>query len=153
LIVGPTHLFMHYLGKTPGLGQSHVGLHPTTMIISGLLSLIGIALAWFVYARPSNLAENLKRGLGPFHALSLNKFYLDEIFHSLVVFPAKALAVFCKVFDRFFVDGLVNFIATLPVRLGEVLRPIQNGMTQSYAVISLIGMGIFLLTLLRGLSP
>jgi NADH-quinone oxidoreductase subunit L len=42
-------------------------------------------------------------------------------------------------FDRFVIDGLVNGVARLPAALGGVVRRLQTGLLQRYALAGVMG--------------
>ena len=42
-------------------------------------------------------------------------------------------------FDRAFIDGIVRGVAWLPVATGAVVRRLQSGMVQRYALAGVIG--------------
>jgi NADH-quinone oxidoreductase subunit L len=67
----------------------------------------------------------------------------------LVIFPVKALAFFSLLFDQGVVDRLVDEVGIVPGILGRFLRPVQNGLIQSYALVMLFGLAIFLTTILQ----
>jgi NADH:ubiquinone oxidoreductase subunit 5 (subunit L)/multisubunit Na+/H+ antiporter MnhA subunit len=55
--------------------------------------------------------------------------------------------------DRYVVDGLVDGIARLPVALGAILRRLQSGLVQRYALAGVMGVLTIVLALawrLRG---
>src|SRR5262249_19715736 len=143
LLLGPTHLFAHYLEQThmPGVPEA---VEPEgagiMMLLSIVLALSGIGLACVMYLwRPALAALAMER-LPNLYRLSLNKFYLDEIYYQIVVAPAKALAAICGVGDLFIVDGVVDLIGWIPSRLGAAFfRPVQNGLVQFYALAMLMG--------------
>jgi hypothetical protein len=43
------------------------------------------------------------------------------------------------IIDRFLVDGLVDFIASLPLGIGSVVRRLQSGVLQRYALAGVMG--------------
>jgi NADH-quinone oxidoreductase subunit L len=50
-------------------------------------------------------------------------------------------------FDRKVIDGIVNGIATVTVKLGAVLRKGQTGFVQSYAALVVAGVSIIVILL------
>jgi NADH-quinone oxidoreductase subunit L len=80
--------------------------------------------------------------------LSRNKFYIDELYTALFVRPMEGLAWLVRVLDEYLVDGLVDLIAQVPAFVGYLLRPIQNGLVQFYALLMALGLGGFLLSVL-----
>ncbi len=81
----------------------------------------------------------LGRTLSPYN-LSQRKFYLDEIYFLVVVLPLRTLGAVCYVVDRWVVDGIVNAIGRLPPRLGALMRPLQLGLVQFYALAMVLAM-------------
>jgi NADH-quinone oxidoreductase subunit L len=77
--------------------------------------------------------------LSPYR-LSRDKFYFDEIYQALVVWPLAIMARLLTWLDRWFVDGLVNFVGRLPVAAGWVMRAMQMGLVQFYALAMVLGM-------------
>ena len=102
-----------------------------------------------MYAQPSDRPAKVAHAAGPFYQLSLNKFYLDEVATLLVTFPVGAFSFISLLFDQGFIDRLVDEIGTVPVLVGRFLRPVQNGLIQSYALVMIFGLAIFLTTVLQ----
>jgi NADH-quinone oxidoreductase subunit L len=150
LIVGPTGLFAGWISQVPTLlsGEAET-FHWLLAGGSMLAALGGIAVAALMYAKPSNRPQLVRAAMGPLYDLSLNKFYLDEIANLLVVFPVKVIAFVSVLFDQGLVDRLVDEIGAVPGVIGRFLRPIQNGLIQSYALVMLFGLAIFLTTILQ----
>jgi NADH-quinone oxidoreductase subunit L len=46
------------------------------------------------------------------------------------------------------IDGLVDLFAQVPSFLGVLFRPIQNGLVQFYALLMILGLAGFLLSVL-----
>jgi NADH-quinone oxidoreductase subunit L len=156
LLLGPTHLFTHYLEQThmPGVPEA---IEPEgagiMMLLSIVLALGGIGLACVMYLWRPSLATLAMERLPNLYRLSLNKFYLDEIYFQIVVAPAKALAAICGVGDLYIVDGVVDLIGWIPARLGAAFfRPVQNGLVQFYALAMLMGLVVFVVAIVSRLS-
>ncbi len=73
------------------------------------------------------------------YKLSQNKFYFDEIYDALVVWPLRILAWVCYWFDRWIVDGLVNAVGLVPGAVGSLMRSLQMGLVQFYALAMVLG--------------
>jgi NADH:ubiquinone oxidoreductase subunit 5 (subunit L)/multisubunit Na+/H+ antiporter MnhA subunit len=143
-----THWFSGFLGGTPGL--RHVTEHTTNPVImlgSTLFALAGIGVAAWMYLLRPGVAGQLARLLPGLYQLSLNRFYLDEIYAFFVVQPLVGLAQLARLFDLYVVDGLVDLIGQMPRFLGQVFRPIQNGLAQFYALAMALGLTVFLVAL------
>jgi NADH-quinone oxidoreductase subunit L len=150
VIVGPTHLFAHWVEQMPSsLRVEAVAFQWGLAAASALAALAGIAIAYVMYAQPSDRPAKVAAAAGPFYQLSLNKFYLDEVATVLVSFPVNAMAFICLLFDQGLIDRLVDWIGSVPPAIGRFLRPVQNGLIQSYALVMIFGLAIFLTTVLQ----
>jgi NADH-quinone oxidoreductase subunit L len=68
---------------------------------------------------------------------------VDEIYRAVFVKPAEVLALIARQFDGF-LDAMVRLAASVPQFLGALLRPIQNGLVQFYALSMVLGLAVFL---------
>jgi proton-translocating NADH-quinone oxidoreductase chain L len=149
IIVEPfTHWFSDFVAETPSLTvvRHHAFNWPVVAGSSGI-ALSGIALAWFLYVFQPGSAAKLASAIEGLYQLSLNKFYLDELYDFFIVRPMSLLADIARVFDLYILDGLVDLIGQIPRFVGLVFRPIQNGLAQFYALAMALGMVVFLLAL------
>jgi len=150
LVVGPTGLFGNYLAQTRGLtsGEEHA-IAWMPMLLGSAAALIGIAGAWLVYVGSPGLPGRLAQVLTTAYRWSLNKFYWDEIFVAMLVRPLQGVAWLCRVLDDYLVDFLVDAAGRVPVMLGSLLRPVQNGQVQTYALVMLLGLAALLMSVLN----
>lgn len=142
-----THGILYFLQETPSLKY----LNPTEVvepppfhwdvsIISTVVVVIGIALASYLYLGSRAQAEFLARALSPLYWLSFGKFFIDQIYQALIVWPLRVLAACSYWFDRNVIDRIVNTIGALPGACGAMLRSLQNGMVQFYALAMMLGL-------------
>jgi NADH-quinone oxidoreductase subunit L len=134
-----------YLNRTlPGMAEHHA-MDLFVAGVSSLLAVAGIGLAFVMYGQPSTLPAKVAAAFGPLTRLSENKFYLDEIYLFTIVLPLRGLAQACRFLDWILVDGvLVEFFARVPREIGRLLRPVQNGLVQFYAL-SMVLMTAFIM--------
>jgi NADH-quinone oxidoreductase subunit L len=128
--------------------HSLTALDYTLMVISLLVAMAGIALAWFVYVRrAATLPALLGARLRPVYTVVYNKFYVDEFYAATFVRLAVdgSRWVWHK-FDEGVIDGAAHGVAWLWQRAGTGLRPLQTGKVQNY----LLGMfiGVFVIVTL-----
>ncbi len=150
---GPTHLYGNYLAHTPGLPAAHH--HEPNMLmmgISSVLAIAGIGLAYLCYVASPAIARNLKNGLSPLHAFSLDGLMLDRLYLRFIVAPLRLVAQISEFFDRWVIDVIVDCFGFLPGLFGAALRPVHNGYVQSYAVVMLIGLVVCLVSVLKVLA-
>ena len=78
------------------------------------------------------------------YKLSQGKFFFDELYYGLIVWPLKLLAAVFYWIDRWIVDGIVNLFGWLPRELGSLMRSLQMGLVQFYAAAMVLGVVILL---------
>ncbi len=115
------------------------------MLAATAMALLGIASAYYAYVLNPHLPDRLAEGLKSLYLASLNKWYVDELYDRLFVRPTlKAAAELWKRVDVDVIDGAVNGIARAIAWGGWLLRLIQSGQTQHYALA--MAMGIVIVT-------
>ncbi|HTI51075.1 MAG TPA: NADH-quinone oxidoreductase subunit L, partial [Planctomycetaceae bacterium] len=119
-----TGLFDLFLDKTiPGVHEAaaHHGTDWFVVGMSFVIAAVGIGAAFVMYGLPSTLPAKLATALGPFTRLSRNKFYLDEAYDLLFVWPLRGLAELSRLVDWLVIDvGLVGGIARIPAVIGRL---------------------------------
>lgn len=151
-----THSFQsfleHYwiktsLGNLVDPSHGHT-IHLSLMVLSSLVAIGGVAVAYWIYIKQPAVADKLATDLPGPYELSKNRFYIDEIYDIFVLKPMTGITVLCRVFDQYVVDGLVDLIGQFPAFVGYLFRPIQNGLVQFYALLMVLGVAGFLLSVL-----
>ena len=131
----------------------------------------GIWLAYNFYLKHPQLHSKVAASWPRLHNLLLHKYYVDEIYDALFVNRIKDLSVALAFFDgkvidglgvdgtawftrvlsrismwwdKWVVDGLVNFVGRFTRSLSHPIRMLQTGVFSSYAVFILIGLAILL---------
>jgi NADH-quinone oxidoreductase subunit L len=110
------------------------------MIVSSLIALAGIAIAWFLYLKRTDIPDRLAAKYPGVYEFLLHKGYIDELYDGMIVQPIKALSenVLWR-FDARVVDGAVNGMGQIVVATGSLVRQIQTGSVRTYAVSVLLG--------------
>ncbi|MBR0551475.1 NADH-quinone oxidoreductase subunit L [Stakelama marina] len=107
-----------------------------------VVMLIGLFTAWYAYIRNKDLPAQFVSQFRVLHRFLLNKWYFDEIYHTIFVRPAFAIGRFFwkrgdeGTIDRFGPNGsaaVVSFGSRLAGRL-------QSGYVYAYAFVMLIGL-------------
>jgi NADH:ubiquinone oxidoreductase subunit 5 (subunit L)/multisubunit Na+/H+ antiporter MnhA subunit len=101
------------------------------------------------YLRSPAVPQQIAKSWRVFYAMSLNKFYLDEVFGWLVVAPTRGLAWLSSWFDRSVIDQLVDAIGRIPQLVSVLFRSFQNGLVTSYVLVMLTGAVACILVVLR----
>ncbi len=140
----------------PHHGVAHYGL----MLLSTLVAVSGITLAYLMYYRGSISPEKVAARFKPIYTFLYNKWYFDELYQKVIIDPIMKIADFMWTFDARVIDGAVNGSAWLTVvwsdikwwfdiwivdgavngsgwlvrQLGGGLRYLQSGSMQFYAL-------------------
>jgi NADH-quinone oxidoreductase subunit L len=127
--------------------------HSTEYLLMGI-SVVGVlimvALAFHKYVKRKQLQEEGEGTRGFLGNLSYHKFYVDELYDSIIVRPINWLsAFFGNVVDQRGIDGVVNGAGKATFDTGKVLRLLQNGNVGFYLLMMVIGViAIFIYGLL-----
>jgi NADH-quinone oxidoreductase subunit L len=147
-----TGIFDGFLGRTipADHAAAHHGINWFVVGVSTVAALAGIGAAYVMYGSgTSPLPARINALAGPLAELSRNKFYFDEIYAALFVWPLKALADLSRFLDWGLIDGLlVGGVGKLPALIGRLPRPIQNGLVQFYALATTLALSVLLWVLL-----
>ena len=79
--------------------------------------------------------------------MSLNKFYVDEIYNKLFLAPFYHFSSQFASFDSVVIDGAVNGIGDNVRNIASYIRTAQTGIARFYAVTMFVGTIIILLIL------
>ncbi|MGB7844528.1 MAG: NADH-quinone oxidoreductase subunit L [Candidatus Acidiferrum sp.] len=141
------------------------------MFASVGIALFGILLAYRLYLQNPQLHARVAASWPRLHNLLVHKYYVDEIYDALfvnrikdlssalILFDAKvidglgvdgagwlarALSGISMWWDKWIVDGLVNFVGKFTRLLSQPIRMFQTGVFSSYALMILLGLVILL---------
>ncbi len=129
-------------------GQPLVGhINWPVAIISVVLALSGIGLAWKFYKDESTAADRVAMAFGSMYISATKKFYIDEIYILItkgVIFQmiSKPLAWF----DRNVIDAFMNLLAATTNWISLQIKEFQSGQLQKYAFIFISGVLIIVLS-------
>jgi NADH-quinone oxidoreductase subunit L len=126
----------------PIFGAAHEAEHGSLnaeimlMLVTLAIVGVGILLAYLSYCRGVELPERLSAlAGGGLHRLLLNKYYIDDLYDSLIVRPFTAISrVLAQSFDPKVIDGVVNGIAASARGLSLIWCGMQTGNVQHYLV-------------------
>jgi len=128
------------------------GIEIALMLTSVTVAFIGIIMAFNIYMiRFPELPRRLREQYEVYYDLIYNKYYVDEIYFRLFVWPTYYLGVFFwKVIDVIIIDGIgVNGPAWLTQRGSYAFSRVENGQVQTYGAFMLLGLVTILWYFLR----
>ena len=127
-------------------GPVALGMH-AFQTLPFVLMIAGVGAAWYMYLINPALPEAIKARFAGLHRLLDNKYYLDRI--NEVVFAAGARFLgrsLWKRGDQELIDGVaVNGSAKLVGGVAAILRHVQTGRINTYAVTMIVGVAFLLL--------
>jgi NADH-quinone oxidoreductase subunit L len=140
------------------------------MLFSVALAVAGIALARRFFITRPEIADTLAERWSGSHRVLSNKYYVDELYHATVVrgtlggagglwsfdrhvvdgavngsgWLTRFSAWVSHLLDKYLVDGLVNLIGWIAGEGSYLLRRVQTGLIQNYALVMIFGVFAFL---------
>jgi NADH-quinone oxidoreductase subunit L len=143
----------HFLEPLLGEPKLAVSLQQEkiVMAVSIIAGLVGIATAWYMYILRPTVPENLTNTFKGFYKVLWNKYYVDELYSFLFVRPTLWFAdkFIEKITDIKIIEGIVNGIPALIYKIGSLIRPVQTGQLQQYAIFMILGIIVFVLVILN----
>lgn len=117
-----------------------------TMVISTIIAIVGIALAYFKYIKKSEIpAEDDE--ISGVAKVSYNKFYIDEIYDALFVKPLYALAGFFESIVERALKNILKSFGGLVELLTVPARRLQNGSLGFYLFFFVLGFSALIICL------
>jgi NADH-quinone oxidoreductase subunit L len=159
----------HAVGGHGEAHHASLGLELLLMALSVAVAALGIWIAWRVYGGPRGVAggESWAARYPAVHRVLVNKYYVDELYEVTVVrgtwatarnlfrFDAGfidgflvngsrnvtvATSFLSGFFDKYVVDGLVNFVGWILQVGSRFFRRLQTGVVSQYALVVAVGM-------------
>jgi NADH-quinone oxidoreductase subunit L len=147
---------LHYFLQPVAASAPHEVSHATEYGLAGFVTLValgGIGLAAFLYYYRTELVAPLTERIRPLYELVFNKYWVDELYDAAIVRPLMWFSdhVLYRIIDARLIDGLgVNGTARAVYDSADRgLKLVQNGMTQSYVLVMVVG-GICVIVYLVG---
>lgn len=153
IVFGPTGWFAGHLESTPTLQFEGMKEHAFSWgiaLFSTVVAVAGAYVSFVFYAEPNGRPAEIAKAIKPLYNLSLNKFYVDELYIWLIVKPTRVFAMIAQFLDDYLVHGvLVRGTAWLPRLLGrDALSPSQNGLLQFYAASTALCVAVLFIVLM-----
>jgi NADH-quinone oxidoreductase subunit L len=125
-----------------GEGGAHdTSLELILMVVSSVVALAGIGIAWYFFVRDQRAAGRLADRMAGIRRTLENKYYVDEIYDAGIVQPIRILSEhgLWRGVDVRGIDAAVNGAATVVQRSASVLRRTQTGSVRAYAASLILG--------------
>ena len=152
-VLGGSNHFEHFLAPVFEEAEHimHHSAHPSVstelglMIMSVCIALAGIFMAFIFYRKNPDIPKDLAARFKGLHNLVYNKYFVDEIYQTVIINPFIKICDVCSdFFDAKIVDGSVNGVASIVQGISGQLRKIQTGYVQFYLLMMTIGIVVIL---------
>ncbi len=118
----------------------HLPFELSNAILPIIAALIGIIVATILYKKENDKSDKIAAAVNVLYTGAYHKFYIDEIYvfvtkkilFNLIGRPAAWI-------DKNIVDGTMNGIASLVIWKSNLIKSIQSGKVQDYALYFYIG--------------
>jgi len=107
---------------------------------SVLIGLFGIAMAWILYKKESEVPAKLAKSWGILYTATYNKFYFDEIYLFVtrkIIFNYISRPI--AWFDRHVIDAFMVGIGLTTEKISYQIKGMQSGQLQHYAFMFVAG--------------
>lgn len=115
------------------------------MGVSVTLALISAAVSFVMYARKTDAADKVALAMGPAYRLVDNKYFVDELYFKTLINPLIRISQdLWQYVDVNVVDKTTHKLTDLVRGGGSLVRSLQNGNMQQYAMYVVLGVVITL---------
>lgn len=145
--LGGSQVLAHFMepvfaDSTAVAGSFHLD-HSIEYILMGISAAAAIAVAivaYHKYVNKGTIPAADGQESGALYNLSYRKFYIDELYNSLVVKPLDSVSkVFYSVVDKAGIDGFVNSVGGFFLTSGKGIRQLQSGHVGFYIFMMVLG--------------
>jgi NADH-quinone oxidoreductase subunit L len=143
-----SHWLEHYLSPifagSNALVEAHAINHSQELLMMGVVTalvLVTIAFTWNKFSKYEATTTE-ETGLGK---ILENKWYVDELYNTIIVNPLNAFSAFLKnVIEKSGIDGAVNGVGKLVNYSSRQLRLVQSGQVGAYILMMVLSMIVIL---------
>ncbi|MEK6683689.1 MAG: NADH-quinone oxidoreductase subunit L [Nitrospirota bacterium] len=132
-------------GGLSELAEPASGLLLPLMLVSVLAAVAGWMTARTFYVTQPEIPKRLAVRAAALYRLSLNQWYMNELYDRLIVRPTNRVAdLLWRHLDIRTIDGAVNGIGWTALAWARTMRLIQSGQLQHYALVMAVGTFVIL---------
>lgn len=125
--------FAHFVTSDGVALETHMDLGFSAVPVA--LSILAILLASVMYRVANDKPEKVASTMGGLYKAASRKFYMDELYLFItkkIIFPLIGQPI--AWIDKNIVDGLMNWLASVTARISELIKGLQSGKVQNYAL-------------------
>jgi NADH-quinone oxidoreductase subunit L len=131
--------------------ESHIDIGFSALPV--LMALCGIGLATYLYKTENRRPQLISSAFSSLYRAAYRKFYIDELYLFItrkIIF--NGIARPAAWFDKNIVDGFMNGLAHTTSKISELIKGMQSGKVQNYALYffgGIIGLAVLFIYLLN----
>jgi NADH-quinone oxidoreductase subunit L len=132
---------------SPGETEAGALSHATEWMliaVTVVCVLVMIFFAWYRFVKSGIVPAVDERGKNSIVKLLWKKYYLDEIYNTIIIKPILYISDILFRADKVIVDGAVNKIGQFVLWFGSYTRTIQTGVIGMYLLVMILGIIAFL---------
>ncbi|MBK6383248.1 MAG: NADH-quinone oxidoreductase subunit L [Chitinophagaceae bacterium] len=145
--VGIPEVFMHggdklgeFLSPVISSHEGHNVSHSTEYLLMGLSTGLVIIMIIFAWIKFKNYQRSEATGFGK---VLENKWYVDELYESIIVNPLNKLgSFFSSIFEKSVLDDMVNGVGKMVNYGSRQMRLLQSGQVGNYVLLMVVSMVI-----------
>ncbi|GAB3198419.1 NADH-quinone oxidoreductase subunit L [Pontibacter aydingkolensis] len=150
------HVLQNYLAPIYGYAQVanaaavapiHID-HATEWMLMGIsvaVAVIAATIAYVMYVSKKTVPVAEGSKLSPIHNLIYNKYYIDELYDTVIVRPVMWMSsAFHRFLDVLVVDGIVNGFGKFVMQSGRSMRYAQSGAIGFYIMVMVFSIVLIL---------
>jgi len=121
--------------------ETHIDL--VFSIAPVVLSILAILLAASFYKNQNEKSDKVASAFGGFYTAAYKKFYVDEVYIFMtkrIIFPFIGQPIAWA--DKNIVDGFMVLLAKVTLKISELIKGLQSGKVQNYAMYFFGGVAI-----------
>jgi NADH-quinone oxidoreductase subunit L len=145
--------WLHGVVLEPGViheGKHSGAIELSLMGISTSLAALSALAAYVFYVKAPAIPKMIASKLSGVHQLVYNKYYVDEFYSNFIINPLiEAGRGLWAYVDVNFIDKLTFVIGDLVKGVGQMMRTLQNGNLQQYALYIAMGVAATIFLILR----
>jgi len=115
-----------------GMHLEHIEFNYIPMVISVVVALLGILLAYLMYGRRSVPTDWFYRFVKPYYRVLKSKYYMDEIYSRTIVRPGIKFADLVNWFDSRVIDGFVNLVGKVTVLISKGVHSFDTSVVDGF---------------------
>jgi NADH-quinone oxidoreductase subunit L len=105
------------------------------------LAMAGLSMAWYIYTRKPEIADQMQQRFSWLHKLLMNKYGVDDFNERVFARGTVGIGSFFSNFgDRAIIEGIVNGSATIVTWVASLSRLIQTGHLYNYSFAMILGL-------------